>query len=184
MKYIVRQPQSEKILGPFSLAEISQELASGSIADDFEAHDACDASGQGFTISDLRGSGAWVPVSQLSESAAQSERPPEGSGAMTRYGKAYIVAGAVSATGVAVKAIGVILGVLAMGAGLLVGIQNEGSSHYMLGGVLLGAIVAIPIFVLGVLVCAQAEVLKATLDTAVHSSPFLTKEDMAKVMLL
>ena len=49
-------------------------------------------------------------------------------------------------------------------------------------GLLLGIVVAIPIFILGVLVGAQAQVVMAALDTAVHTSPFLTNDDKERVM--
>jgi len=60
--------------------------------------------------------------------------------------------------------------------------SSQNGILYFFAGLLLGVVVAVPIFVLGVLVAAQGQVLKATLDTAVHSSPFLTKEEMARVM--
>jgi len=104
--------------------------------------------------------------------------------ASARYADAYTVARAVNGIGVFIKVIGVILGVLTFVAGLIAGTQTEGSPKFVLGGLLVGVIVGVPIFVLGVLVSAQAQILKATLDTAVHSSPFLAKEDMERVMSL
>jgi hypothetical protein len=133
----------------------------------------------------------WIKVSNLVSLLRQRESPTPKtadeqifSRVGSRYRDAYLVASAVAAIGVAVKVIGIILGLLTMCAGLLAGIHDNGSPQFIIGGLLLGAIVAIPIFVLGVLVSAQAQVLKATLDTAVHSSPFLKKEDMARVMSL
>ena len=99
-----------------------------------------------------------------------------------RYRDAYLVAKVTSGIGTTVKAIGVILGVLIVLGGIIASSQNGGGVQYFFAGLLLGVVVAVPIFVLGVLVAAQGQVLKATLDTAVHSSPFLTKEEMARVI--
>ena len=55
---------------------------------------------------------------------------------------------------------------------------------YALAGTGVALVVAIPIYVLGILVAAQGEILKATLDTAVTNSPFLKSEEMARVMSL
>ena len=104
--------------------------------------------------------------------------------ASARYADAYIVARAVNGIGVFIKVFGVILGVITLIAGLVAGVQTEGSPKFVLGGLMLGVVIAVPIFVLGVLVSAQAQILKATLDTAVHSSPFFTKDDIQKVMSL
>ena len=51
-------------------------------------------------------------------------------------------------------------------------------------GLVVGAVVAIPLFVLGVFVAAHGQVLKATLDEAVHTSPFLTDDERATTMSL
>ena len=129
-------------------------------------------------------SGKQLPVVAVPESATQQAvQEPSCSSVESRYRDAYLVSSAVAAIGAAVKIIGVVLGLLILLAGVISGMQSS-SVAVTFGGVLLGAVVAIPIFVLGVLVSAQAQVLKATLDTAVHSSPFLTKENMARVMSL
>lgn len=39
-------------------------------------------------------------------------------------------------------------------------------------------------FVLGILISAQGQTLKATLDTAVNGSPLLTKDEMRQIMSL
>ena len=42
--------------------------------------------------------------------------------------------------------------------------------------------VGVPIYALGILVSAAGQVLKATLDSAVHTSPFLDQNQMAQSM--
>ncbi len=111
--------------------------------------------------------------------------PPEAeSSVMKRYSDAYLVARATTSIGVAVKTVGIGLGLLIVIAAVIFGSQATNTIQAFIGGFILGAVAAIPIYVLGVLVSAHGEVLKATLDSAVHSSPFLKKEDMAKVMSL
>ena len=103
-----------------------------------------------------------------------------------RYQDAYLVARATVGIGQAVKVIGVVLGILVLLGVAALGGQGQGSQStaFVLGGVLAGIIVGIPLYVLGILVAAQGQVLKATLDAAVHTSPFLQKDDMAKIMSL
>jgi hypothetical protein len=47
-----------------------------------------------------------------------------------------------------------------------------------------GALGGIIIYVIGVLVSAQGQILKATLDTAVHTSPFLDDDQRLIAMRL
>jgi O-antigen ligase len=61
---------------------------------------------------------------------------------------------------------------------------TQGSTAYAIVGLLVAVVVTVPIYVLGILVAAQGQILKATLDTAVTNSPFLKREEMAKVMSL
>ncbi len=185
--YVVAETPTSGYIGEMSIEDISLKLNANEINGDYVATEFSAP----YTELIKRKDVYWIKVSKLVTMLRQRESPtPQTtdeqifSSVGTRYRDAYLVASAVAAIGVAVKAIGIILGLLIMCAGLLAGIHGDGAPQFIFGGLLLGAIVAIPIFVLGVLVSAQAQVLKATLDTAVHSSPFLKKEDMARVMSL
>jgi len=101
-----------------------------------------------------------------------------------RYQDAYLVARATTGIGAVVKFVGIGLGVLVWLVMVILGSQANRTGEAFLGGLVFGAVVAIPLYVLGVLVSALGEVLKATLDTAMHGSPFVKKEDMARVMSL
>lgn len=101
-----------------------------------------------------------------------------------RYHDAYLVARATAAIGQIVKSIGVGLGIIIALGAVILATQTQQSAIVALGGVIAGAVVGIPLFVLGILVAAQGQVLKAALDNAVHTSPFLQKEDMARIMSL
>jgi hypothetical protein len=54
----------------------------------------------------------------------------------------------------------------------------------MLGGLLAAGLWFALFFILGSLVSAQGQILKATLDGAVNTSPFLTDEQRAQMMRL
>jgi ABC-type antimicrobial peptide transport system permease subunit len=100
---------------------------------------------------------------------------------MSRYTDSYLVARTIAAFGATVKFIAFAIGV---GIFLVALIAGHQSVEYGVGGFILGAIVAIPIYILGILVSAQGQILKATLDTAVCSSPLLTKDEMRQIMSL
>jgi len=100
---------------------------------------------------------------------------------MSRYTDSYLVARAITAFGAVVKFIAFIIGGGIILVSIIVGGQ---SAQYVIGGILAAAIVGIPIYVLGILVSAQGQILKATLDTAVNTSPLLTKDEMRQIMSL
>ena len=110
--------------------------------------------------------------------------------ATKRYSDAYIVANTIAMIGGIVKLIALILGVcIAIAAIIFAAIAlTQDNPTYGIGrgiaGILVAVVVTIPIYVLGLLLAAQGQILKATLDTAVTNSPFLKKEEMAKVMSL
>ena len=103
-----------------------------------------------------------------------------------RYHDAYLVARATDGIGHGVKSIGFILAFAIALAGFALGSADGGNFFLsrLVGGVILAAIITIPFYVLGVLLSAHAQALKAALDAAVHTSPFLTDADKASVMSL
>ncbi len=103
---------------------------------------------------------------------------------MGRYRDAYLVARATTAIGGSVKFIGIALGFLMILGGIVMASNRDGDMKWGVAGVLAGLVVGIPLYVLGILVSAHGQVLKATLDTSVHTSPFLGDEQKAKVMSL
>jgi hypothetical protein len=107
-----------------------------------------------------------------------------------RYADAYRVARATVLIGTLIKVVGVLLG-LTVGAGLfaLFAWQGRqfGGNTAPLGffvGLLTGVATFAFFFVLGTVVSAQGQLIKATLDGAVNSSPFLTNEQRAEAMSL
>ena len=94
-----------------------------------------------------------------------------------RYIDGYRVANHVNGFGQSIKSGGMVLGLIVWAGAT----QLLGSGP---GGFVFGLIVAAIVFVIGVIVSAHGQLLKATLDTAVHSSPFLTNDVRATVMSL
>jgi hypothetical protein len=99
-----------------------------------------------------------------------------------RYRDAYVTAKAIDGIGSAIKILGIVLGVIIVLGGLI--LASQGGALLFFASLVSGAVTAIPIYVLGILVSAQGQVLKATLDTAVNTSPFLDDEERAVVMSL
>lgn len=126
-------------------------------------------------------------------SSNESSRSPQKGAAWNaladRYSDGYRVASAAVGIGQLLKG----LAIVAVGAGLILamsgvtsGIANDGPANLMRLGLGLGAAI-IPasfLYALGVLVAAHGQVLKATLDTAVNTSPFLDDDQKARVLTL
>ena len=102
--------------------------------------------------------------------------------ARSRYNDAYIVAHSTIAHGNSVKALGIVFGALILVTGLLL-TQQLGITVLVVSAIAEVA-VASGIYGVGVVIAAQGQVLLATLDTAVNSSPFLSENEKAKVMSL
>ncbi|MEW5974791.1 MAG: hypothetical protein AB1898_03180 [Acidobacteriota bacterium] len=185
--YFVAKAPNSGFVGQFSIEEIAARLHANEFKGDYVA---TESSGPSYAELVKGGAVQWQPLSQLvarpwpAEPAAQpTAEVHKYSSAETRYRDGYLVARATASIGTTVKFIGIGLGVVIMFGTSIIGSRGSGG-QFFLAGLLLGAIIAVPTYVLGVLVSAHAQVLKATLDTAVQTSPFLKKEDMARVMSL
>jgi hypothetical protein len=124
---------------------------------------------------------------ELGSRRERSPSPATTSSAMKRYSDAYLVARTIAGVGQLIKNIALVLGACIVLTAFVLGSQSGrafGSSEFAVAGIFLALLAIIPIYVLGILVAAQGQILKATLDTAVTNSPFLNKEEMAKVMSL
>jgi len=97
-----------------------------------------------------------------------------------RYQDGYRVASTINGFGQTIKVGGCVLGVLIVIVVAASGMSGSGAAS----GLLLAFMIAAIFFVIGVIVAAQGQLLKATLDTAVHTSPFLTDGLKAGIMSL
>jgi hypothetical protein len=114
---------------------------------------------------------------------------------LSRYQDGYRVAKFVNGVGQLTKVVGVFIAVVffiasatlrntvvtPMRNGLGQISDNIGLVMFL---AVLGLVVGFFFWVLGVLICAQGQTLKASLDTAVHGSPFLANDQKASVMSL
>jgi hypothetical protein len=110
-----------------------------------------------------------------------------------RYKDAYRVARTTTGIGSTIKGTGAFLGLLIfVGALALAGAQRNvygvrGSDIQVISVIVaafFGGTVWLVFFIWGVLVSAQGQILKASLDGAVNGSPFLTNEQRATIMSL
>jgi hypothetical protein len=102
-----------------------------------------------------------------------------------RYSDAYLVSSVTDGFGKLIKGIGLLLGGILVLAGFgLISQGRLGDATVALGvlTLALGVISGLWFYMVGVLVSANAQVLKASLDSAVNTSPFLTNEHRAKIM--
>ena len=100
-----------------------------------------------------------------------------------RYRDAYLVAQTVNGFGGMIKGLGIILAIVII---LPSGMAYQQSEYrpFAVFGVVMGIFIGILLYLLGVIVSAQGQILKASLDSAVNSSPFLTNVQKGKAMLL
>jgi hypothetical protein len=106
---------------------------------------------------------------------------------MKRYKDGYLVARATNGFGRVIKAVGTIIGVLIALIGLMAqgeGARDATSRIIGLVTIVFGIFAGTLLYIIGVLVSAQGQILKASLDSAVNSSPFLTNEYKAEIMSL
>lgn len=100
---------------------------------------------------------------------------------MKRYRDAYYVANTTVAFGNGIKITGFVLAGLVFFGVLAIG---EGGGSRAVLALLSAGLVGLLFYFLGVLVAAQGQILLASLDGAVNTSPFLTNEQRAEIMSL
>jgi hypothetical protein len=138
----------------------------------------------------------WLGDTQRRTVAEQLGMPvPSGSPGLafaaltSRYSDAYRVAATAVVIGATLKILAVCAGGLALIVSMLPvsrAIAGAGSadSTALLIGLVAAVLVGVPLYALGILVSAHGQVLKATLDTAVNTSPFLANEQKANILSL
>jgi hypothetical protein len=127
-----------------------------------------------------RGAGPERNVPGAASNGGTEQKKPKG--LAKRYSNAYAVANALVALGSVVKAIGVILAILIGLVSLIVGSQTSASIG--LAGAVMGIVLGLVVYLLGVLLAALGQILRATLDTAVNTSPFLDDKARKEIMSL
>lgn len=116
----------------------------------------------------------------------QKVHPSEGHSLIKKYGDAYRIGRGLTKLGRLAKGLALLLGVLTFLAALLLASANYppglGTTTTVLVGLLMSILVAVPAFLLGALVNALGQILIATLDTAINTSPFLDNTQKSQIM--
>jgi hypothetical protein len=99
-----------------------------------------------------------------------------------RYFDAYIVARTINAFGQTVKIGGMVLGSIVLFGSLVVGSRGGAGSFLGFAGFIIALVITAVFFLLGTLTSAQGQILMATLDTAVNSSPLLSNPERVQLM--
>lgn len=94
-----------------------------------------------------------------------------------RYRDAYCVGSAIIAFSVLIKLFAWLLAIGIWIAGFVVNKQMRGDGVPFVTGLVFGTAMLAFFFVLGVLVAAIGQILRASLDTAVNTSPFLNESE-------
>ena len=100
-----------------------------------------------------------------------------------RYKDAYFTSKTGVLIGSVVKTIGWIVGFLIIMLGI---VSLASGTNEILGGtiILIGVVFGVSLYVMGIIVCTVSQNLMANLDQAVNTSPFLSKDQIKKVMKL
>lgn len=100
-----------------------------------------------------------------------------------RYTDAYRVASAIITLGSIAKTLGIVFGLLIGVGGVFVAMNSGGRDSSGVAAIAVAAIFLILIFgIIGIVISSVGQLLRATLDTAVHSSPFLGESEKARAM--
>lgn len=98
----------------------------------------------------------------------------------TQYGDAYLVIETIAGVGQTIKVVGFLLGGVVIAAGLAT--ASRLGAVALLAGFFFGALVALPLYALGVLISAQGQILKASVDTAVYTSQLVTRDELRQIL--
>ncbi len=104
---------------------------------------------------------------------------------MSRYTDAYRIAKVIVGVGRLVKTLGFVAFVVVLLISLGIDAATRSNFNFSgawLAGAVVGGAIWLIAWVLGVLVSAQGQLLKASIDGAVNTSPFLVNDQRAKIM--
>jgi len=122
----------------------------------------------------------------------------QSSKAVSRYTDGYRLARTISGLSQISKVVGLLAGICVIVFGVMasetlmrpnpamIGVASEQAQHniYLISVIFFSAFVALSGWIIGVVIDGFGQHLKATLDTAVHGSPFLSSLQRAQVMRL
>lgn len=146
---------------------------------------------------------AIAPIHNVPTSTVQEINNRYTKSVMQRYKDAYLVARTTVAIGKFFKVLGIVLAVVIIIGAAIAGSkfgydysnlpypQQSGPEQgvlvgvtILLGGIMSASLTGGVLYILGILIAAQGQILKATLDSAVYGSCFISDEERATVMSL
>jgi hypothetical protein len=126
-----------------------------------------------------------LPGSSNTAAADSASDSREVRNLLNRYWDAYTLARITVGAGEVVKVAGIVIGVVMLLAFMfLAALVNEGKPVVFIVGLIAGTYVAGQFYLFGMIIAAQGQILKASLDSAVNSSTFLNNTHRAKIMSL
>jgi len=193
--YFVAKNKDGGFIGQLTLEDIVGKFRSGELSG---SHVVARSSGGSYHEALKSGTTTWMNVAELVANPPTPINPLAQTGttqlltkqviALThRYNDAYLVARVTNGFGGIIKGMGVIVAVLLGIVGLMFIVNvRAGDATFAIGvlTIVSGLIVGVWFYIIGVLVSAQGQILKASLDSAVSSSPFLTNQHRARIMSL
>jgi hypothetical protein len=199
--YFVAKGRGGKLIGQMTLEEISLRFRAGELPGEYVA---TESYGPSYNELVRSGATAWITVSDLVAGlSAPKQSPPAptysqavgGSSAqppsrqlaavMHRYSDAYLYARVTVGIGSFIKGIGIASAILLFLVLFIAGAANNSNPVIsLIVGAILGGIVGGFFYIWGILISAVGQILKASLDGSVNTSPFLTNEHRAKIMSL
>ena len=181
MKYKVRKsPEYSPSTRLFTLDELEQGLRVGDV--DPASQVQGESGGPWMSIADVSQVVPDPDVVSKKRSEFSQETPTSASPVGKRYIDAYLTAGFIDGFGSTIKMLAGIFMLLVVLGGFILSTNVHNGGAFIFAGLVVAVAFGVPIYVLGVLVAAQGQILKATLDTAVHSSPFLSDDQRASIM--
>lgn len=120
----------------------------------------------------------------MSNVAAAAGDPETVRAVVGRYSDAYLTARAINGLGDGIKVVGIVVGVVIGLPALGLAFKEGVGVLFGFGGIVMAGCIATLFYLLGTLVAAQGQILKATLDTAVNTSAFLAPENRVTIMSL
>jgi|SRR5882724_2279625 len=128
-------------------------------------------------------------LSSGSTTTTQASQADSGAAAaiIKRYRDAYLVARTTVGIGSLMKTLGITLGGLICLVSLILVFQMRVGEILFIAcivAIAFGIFLGMLLFILGVLISAQGQILKASLDSAVNTSPLLSNEQRTTIMSL
>ncbi len=109
--------------------------------------------------------------------------PAYSSAVQSRYKDAYLFAKSCINAGDVIKLLAAIVAVICIVLSCVEAYQS-GNPGVAVGGILVGGLVGLGIYIFGILIAALGQVLIALLDTALNTSPYLDNDTRAEAMSL